>query len=37
MYGKLVNGELIEAPVNYTSEDGNVITGFNKSIFHMIK
>ena len=37
MYGKLVNGELIEAPVNYTSEDGNVITGFNKSIFYMIK
>lgn len=37
MYGKLVDGELIEAPVNYTSEDGNVITGFNKSIFHMIK
>ena len=37
MYGKLVNGELIEAPVNYTSEDGNVITGFNKSIFHMVK
>ena len=37
MYGKLVNGELIEAPVNYTSEDGNVITGFNRSIFHMIK
>ena len=37
MYGRLVNGELIEAPVNYTSEDGNVITGFNKSIFHMIK
>ena len=37
MYGKLVGGELIEAPVNYTSEDGNVITGFNKSIFHMIK
>ena len=37
MYGKLVNGELIEAPVNYTSEDGNVITGFNKSVFHMIK
>ena len=37
MYGKLVDGKLIEAPVNYTSEDGNVITGFNKSIFHMIK
>ena len=37
MYGKLVDGELIEAPVNYISEDGNVITGFNKSIFHMIK
>ena len=37
MYGKLVDGELIEAPVNYTSEDGNVITGFNKSIFHMVK
>ena len=37
MYGKLVNGKLIEAPINYTSEDGNVITGFNKSIFHMIK
>ena len=37
MYGKLVDGELIEAPVNYTSEDGNIITGFNKSIFHMIK
>ena len=37
MYGKLVDGELIEAPVNYTNEDGNVITGFNKSIFHMIK
>ena len=37
MYGKLVDGELIEAPVNYTSEDGNVITGFNRSIFHMIK
>ena len=37
MYGKLVHGELIEAPVNYTSEDGNVITGFNRSIFHMIK
>ena len=37
MYGRLVDGKLIEAPVNYTSEDGNVITGFNKSIFHMIK
>ena len=37
MYGKLVDGKLIEAPVNYTSEDGNVITGFNKSIFYMIK
>ena len=37
MYGKLVDGKLIEAPVNYTSEDGNVITGFNRSIFHMIK
>ena len=37
MYGKLVDGKLIEVPVNYTSEDGNVITGFNKSIFHMIK
>lgn len=37
MYGKLVDGKLIEAPVNYTNEDGNVITGFNKSIFHMIK
>lgn len=37
MYGKLVDGKLIEAPVNYTSEDGNIITGFNKSIFHMIK
>ena len=37
MYGKLVDGKLIEAPFNYTSEDGNVITGFNKSIFHMIK
>ena len=37
MYGKLVDGELIEAPVNYTSENGNVITGFNKSIFHMVK
>ena len=37
MYGKLVDGKLIEAPVNYTSEDGNVITGFNKSVFHMIK
>ena len=32
-----MDGKLIEAPVNYTSEDGNVITGFNKSIFHMIK
>ena len=37
MYGKLVDGKLIEAPINYTSEDGNVITGFNKSVFHMIK
>ena len=37
MYGRLVDGKLIEAPVNYTSEDGNVITGFNRSIFHMIK
>ena len=37
MYGRLVDGKLIEAPVNYTSEDGNVITGFNKSIFHMVK
>ena len=37
MYGRLVDGKLIEAPVNYTSEDGNVITGFNKSVFHMIK
>ena len=37
MYGRLVDGKLIEAPVNYTSEDGNVITGFNKSIFYMIK
>lgn len=37
MYGKLVNGELIEAPSSYTAEDGTVINGFNQSIFYMVK
>ena len=37
MYGKLVDGKLIEAPVNYTSENCNLLTGFNNSIFYMIK
>lgn len=32
MYGKLVNGELIEAPKDLVLEDGTVVENFNRSI-----
>lgn len=36
MYGKIVNGELIEAPNELILEDGTVIPNFNRSIDKML-
>ena len=35
MFGKLIDGELIYAPKNYTKEDGTVIINFNESELFM--
>jgi GH25 family lysozyme M1 (1,4-beta-N-acetylmuramidase) len=37
MYGKIINGELVFAPVNYKTSDGVLITNFNTNEDLMIK
>lgn len=32
MYGKLIKGELVVAPLNYLTEDGQMIFNFNKDL-----
>ena len=37
MYGKIINGELVYAPLNYKTSDGTLITNFNTNEDLMIQ
>ena len=37
VYGKIVNGEVVLAPVNLVLDDGRTIFNFNKNIVYLNK